>query len=162
MLNSGSLWFQSPAWKVITKNILKSPGFIKEGPYHRDNAALSSTYMMQLGEKKSKVKSQSSDWKSQYDTCNTSLCPLLCPGNPSGDKHHPCFAFGIYEVADMQLGTEPKSDLETQTTTWIKRKKKSEKKTDFEKDILKEAKAIWFPQNDRQHAIGNYRVRKSY
>lgn len=35
---------------------------------------------------------------------------------------------------------------------------------DFEKDILKEAKAVWFLQkeNQRQHAISNYRVKKSY
>jgi len=36
-------------------------------------------------------------------------------------------------------------------------------KTDHKKDILKAVKAVWFLQkeNERQHAISNYRVKKS-
>lgn len=46
----------------------------------------------------------------------------------------------------------------------LQSKKICKEKTDFEKDILKEAKAVWFLQkeNERQHAISNYRVKKSY
>lgn len=43
-------------------------------------------------------------------------------------------------------------------------KKKVKRKWILKKDILKEAKAVWFlqKQNERQRAISNYRVKKSY